>query len=170
MLDTGWFRLWVVSVVALTFALLAIAAYAIWEQDACYRYVTISTNDDGFVSDQDAELVKHLRKEISSREYCGTMHYSMLTTLEELAKKGFVTQIAIQWQEPRGWSFEDFDSLDVLDGPDIRAAIVLERVHRYVREARLRSFIPWTIALAVAAAASLALGIGIAWVRRGFGR
>src|SRR5258708_7464230 len=102
-LRTGWFRLWVVAVLALFAALAPIAVYALWGQDVCYRYVSISTIDR--LSAENTALVAGLRKETESRTYCGETQYSTLVTLEQLAKKGIVTQVGLQWQEPKGWSF-----------------------------------------------------------------
>ena len=167
MLSSGWFRLWIVSVAAVSIALLAIAAYSIWGQEACYRYISISTKM-GFVALEDSQVIDHLRKEADSREYCGKTPYSILVTLEQLAKKGVVTQIGIQWREPRGWTFTDFELLDILESKDITGETLLRRVQEYVHDARVRSFIPWVIGVAVASLAVLLLGLGVAWVRRGF--
>lgn len=167
MLNTGWFRLWVITVAAIFVVASAIAAYALWGQDICYRYVTISTKE-GFVSVEDSHVVDRLREEVSSREYCGKTQYSALLTLEQLAKKGIVTQIGIQWREPRGWSFTDFERLDILQRKEIDGQILLGRIREYVYEARLRSFLPWGIGVAAVSVAALLLGLGVAWVRRGF--
>lgn len=167
MLSSGWFRLWIVAVAAVSVAMSAIAAYSIWGQDACYRYITISTKN-GFVALEDSEVIDHLRKEADSREYCGKTQYSILITLEQLAKKGVVTQIGIQWREPRGWTFSDFELLDILESKDITAEILLKRVQQYVHDARVRSFIPWGIDVAIVSLAVLLLGLGVGWVRRGF--
>ena len=168
MLHSGWFRLWVVAVGGICVAFSLAAGYSIWGQDACYRYVSISTKNS--ISDEDKSLVEHLREEADKREYCGQTQYSTLLTLEQLAKKGSVTQIGIQWLEPRGWSFSKFETLDILDSKEIQSSEILARVQKYVREARLRSFVPWSIGIVAVAIAALLLGLGIAWVRRGFVR
>lgn len=167
MLSSGWFRLWIFAVVAVFVVMSAIAAYSIWGQDACYRYITISTKK-GFVALEDSEVIDHLQREADSREYCGKTQYSILITLEQLAKKGVVTQIGIQWREPRGWTFTDFELLDILESKDITAETLLKRVHKNVHDARVRSFISWGIGIAIVSLAVLLLGLGVGWVRRGF--
>lgn len=168
-LSSGWFRLWIVAVAMLSVVVSAIAAYTIWGEDACYRYVSISTKR-GFVSVEDMELIDRLQEEANSRVYCGSTQYSMLITLEQLAKKGLVAQIGIQWREPRGWTYSDFEVLDILESRDINAETLIRRVHEYVRDARVRSVIPWGISVVVVSLAVLLVGLGVAWVRRGFQR
>ncbi|MGC2459276.1 MAG: hypothetical protein WA435_14930 [Gallionellaceae bacterium] len=116
------------------------------------------------------KVIDHLREEANSREYCGKAQYSILVTLEQLAKQGVVTQIGIQWLEPRGWTFNDFELLDILESRDITAETILRRVDEYVHAARVRSFISWGIGVAAVSLAALLLGLGVAWVRRGFQR
>ena len=167
-LSNGWFRLWVVAVAALLSTLLALAAYALLGQDVCYRYVSISSIDK--LSTEDQILITGLRKESETRTFCGPTEYSMLFTLEELAKRGVVTQVGLQWQEPKGWSFNDFETLDVLNGKEIRASLIQNRVNRYVRNARLQSFIPWLAIVSAISVGALLLGFGIAWIRGAFAK
>ena len=74
----------------------------------------------------------------------------------------------MQWQEPRGWSFGDFETLDVLEPEEIRVSVMLARMHEYVFSARLRLLGIWLAWFTAISIALLSLGIGIAWVRRGF--
>ena len=167
MFKTGWFRLWVVVSTVLLMAWLAVAGYLIWGQDACYRYVTIS-NRDGFVADDDMRVIEHLRDEAAKREYCGRTQFSALVTLEQLAKKGVVTQVAFQWKEPRGWTFSEYEMLDFVDAKDFSANELLVRVHQNVHAARLQLMVPGVLVVAAASLVTLFLGLGIGWVRRGF--
>ena len=165
-LGSGWFRLWVVSVRILLGALVAGVAYSLWGREVCYRFVTVSAIESPSV--ENAALVAQMQKEAETRTYCKDTPYSTLLTLEQLAKNGTVTQVGLQWQEPRGWSFSDFEFLDVLDPKEIRTSEILSRAHHYVGEARLRSFGPLLVALSGISMAALLVGVGIAWVRRGF--
>ena len=164
--SSGWFRTWVVAVLALLAVFLALAAYVLWGQDTCYRLVTISAAEK--MSSENTALVAHLRKKAETLTYCGRTQFSALLTLEGLAKDGVVTQVGMQWQEPRGWSFGDFETLDVLEPEEIRVSVMLARMHEYVFSARLRLLGIWLAWFTAISIALLSLGIGIAWVRRGF--
>lgn len=165
--SSGWFRVWVVGVLTLFAVFLALAVYVLWGQATCYRFVTISALEK--TSSENTVLVAHLQKETETRTYCGRTEFSALLTLEQLAKDGVVTQVGMQWQEPRGWSFSDLETLDILEPKEIRASLMHSRMHDYVFVARLRLLGVWLACLAAFSVALLLLGVGIAWVRRGFG-
>ena len=167
MFNNGWFRLWVVAVLASAFLAIAIAYSTIWSKDVCYRYVSISDNPEQ-LSDQERELISYLRKEAESKQYCGKTKFSILITLEQLAKQGKVHQIGFQWQEPNGWSFSDLEQIGILNTNEIRASKVITEVKKYVYAARKRSLAPLSIWFVTIWAAILAFGLGISWVRNGF--
>lgn len=167
MFKNGWVRLWLVaSLVAFTiFALYNI--YWIWVQPICYKFVSVSVTERG--SPQDQDLAEHVREEATTRTFCGKTRYSALLTIESLARKGIVSQVGVQWREPSGWSFTDSDFLDVLDGAEIKASQIVDRVASYVYMARLRHIALPALSILLTSGLILLLGCGVAWIRRGFG-
>jgi hypothetical protein len=91
MLTTGWFRLWIVLTATLAATVGSFAAYKIWGEESCYRYVIISPGSG--VSTEDKKLIGQLLEESRSRSYCGKTSFSALVTLEKLAEKGAVTHL-----------------------------------------------------------------------------
>ena len=68
----------------------------------------------------------------------------------------------------QGWSFEDYDTLDLIENGDIKATRIIDCAASYVRRARVIRA-AWFIAAAlIACVAALALGLAAAWVHRGF--
>jgi hypothetical protein len=98
---------------------------------------------------------------------CGTTQWSTLLTLEDLAHRGLVEQVAFQWLEPSGWALER-DTLDILNTTEITTEEIIRRVTQYVQHARLMSALWWMSASLCLAVVVLLVGLGIAWVRRGF--
>src|SRR5437762_1972206 len=122
MLSSGWFRVWVVATVTLVVIFLLAAGYALWGRDACYRIVTIASVEKR-LSESDSSLIDSLRKEGESNVYCGNTWFSVPLMLQELAKQGKVSQVGFQWQEPRGWSFDNYNTLDTMNQKEIRVSI-----------------------------------------------
>ena len=162
----GWVRLWVVLTGVLLAGVTIASAYRVWGTDACYQFVSVTVADNA--GQEDRQRADHIKTEATTKAFCGETHYSVLLTLEDLAQRGVVTQVGIQWLEPGGWSFNDYDMLDVLDGSEIKASEIIDRVSSYVHKARFFGTI-WLFVVAVLVSAfTLALGYGIAWVRKGF--
>lgn len=144
----------------------AASAYYVWGRDACYTFLTISIPSG--ISQEDRDLAQNVRHEATTKVFCGPYQYSPVLTLEDLAKRGAVTQVAFQWLEPAGWTEEHRDMLDVLNQKDIKAETIIEHASAYVHESRLR-YVAWYILAAIAVSLlSLGAGVGVAWVRRGF--
>jgi hypothetical protein len=166
MFKSGWMRLWLVlSVVLLTGVSIA-SAYYVWGRAACYRFVTVSVADNP--QQQDRQLAENVKQETTTKTFCGSFQYSPLLTLEALAQHGVVTQIGLQWLEPSGWSFNDHDTLEVLNKSEIKASEIIGRASAYVHHARLLYVVWFIVAALLMSLASLAVGFGTAWVRRGF--
>ena len=166
MFKSGWARLWAVLSGALIVVALVYSAYYVWGVDACYSFMTISTADN--IKPTDKEVVEGMRQEIATKIFCGKTQYSIPITLEQLARRKVVTQIGFQWLEPSGWVFEKRETLDVLDGDDIKALTIIDNVSSYVHKARLLVVALWVIAAISASIALLLIGLGVAWVRKGF--
>jgi hypothetical protein len=163
LMSTGWFRLWVVASCILLIATASASAYYVWGKDACYTFVSVSIADN--VRSDDLRLAEAIRKEATERTFCGTAQLSPLLTLEDLAKRGVVTQVGVSWLEPSGWSVND---LGTLERQDVKAAEIISRASGYVHSARLSNAI-WFLAVAAAiSVAMLALGIAARWAHRGF--
>lgn len=166
MLKNGWVRLWVVLTGVLLVGVAIASAYYVWGTDACYKFVTIVVADN--IRQQDDQLADHVKRDVTTKTFCGKIQYSALLTLEDLAQRGVVTQAGFQWLEPSGWSFNDHDMLDVLGKSEIKASEIIDRVSTYVYRARFFKIV-WLIVAALSVPAiTLALGFGIAWIRRGF--
>lgn len=167
-MKNGWLRLWVVLSCILLFGSVMTSAYSIFGEEACYTFVTVSIADSA--QQEDRQLAEAIRKEATEKTFCGTTQYSALLTLEDLAKRGAVTQVGVSWLEPDGWSFKDHDMLDVIESKDIKATEIISRMSSHVRGARMHDAI-WFVAAAIAVSfAILLLGFAIGWVRRGFQR
>ena len=166
LMSGGWFRLWVVVSCILLIATTSVSAYYVWGKDACYTFVSVSIADN--VSNDDLRLAEAIRKEATERAFCGTAQVSPLLSLEDLAKRGVVTQVGVSWLEPSGWSFNDLGTLDVIERQDVKAAEIISRASGYVHSARLRNAV-WFLAVAAAiSGAMLVLGVAVHWVHRGF--
>ena len=165
-LKSGWVRLWIVATCALLVGALTASAIYVWGIPIAYRFVTVSVSDQG--SPDDLKLAESMTQKGTTRTFQGEIEYSPVLTLEGLAKRGVVTQVAFQWLEPTGWSGDDHDQIDILNGHEIKASELIRRVSWYVHRARLRRA---GVALADVVAFSIAallLGIGVAWAKRGF--
>jgi hypothetical protein len=166
MFRNGWLRLWAVLTGVLLVGVAIISASYVWGTDPCYSFVSVSVADN--IKPQDRELADHVKREATTKMFCGKTKYSTLLTLEDLASRGAVTQVGFQWLEPSGWSFKDRDFLDVLDGNQIRATEIINNVSAYVHQARFLEILWLVAAVLFVSPFSLALGFGIAWVRKGF--
>lgn len=166
LMSSGWFRLWVVVSCILLIATACASAYYVWGRDACYTFVTVSTADN--LGSDDLRLAEAMRKEATERTFCGTAEPSPLLTLEDLAKRGVVTQVGVSWLEPSGWSSNDLGTIDVIERQDVKAAEIISRASGYVHSARLRNAVWFLAAAAAISVAMLALGIAVRWVHRGF--
>ncbi len=140
MLSSGWIRLWIVCSAIWFVATSAGLAYSVYGGDICYNFISVSTPKD--VPNDQRKFLDDLIQEAKAKPLCGTFSYSTPLTLEQLAKKGRVTQVGIQWLEPNGWSFNDHDYLDVLDGHQITVRGITRRVARHVHYARFLNVLP----------------------------
>jgi hypothetical protein len=168
MLASGWMRLWVLLSAILLTSVAIGSAYYVWGRDVCYSFVTVSVVDTD--QQQDRELADRVKNDTVTRTLCGTVQYSVLLTLETLAERGVVTQVSFQWLEPRGWSFSDYDMLDILESGEISVVEIVDRVTQYVHNARLIRAMWFLVATLSLCLAILAVGSGVAWVRKGFER
>jgi hypothetical protein len=147
---------------------LVASIYYVWGLDVYYTFESVSIANTA--EPQDRQLAEIMKQEATAKTFSGQFQYSPLLTLEDLARRGVVTQVAVQWLEPNGWSFTDHNELDVFDKSEIRASEIIDRVSANVHRARIRRTV-WFLAPALTACvATLALGIGVAWVRRGFAK
>ncbi len=165
-MKNGWFRLWVVLSITLVIGVLSVSAYYVWWKEACYTFVTVGIDDNA--GQENRQLAEAIRKEATKRTFCGTTQYSLILTLEDLAKRGAIKQVAVSWLEPNAWTFKDHDMLHVIEKENIKTAEIISRVSGYVRSARMR-YVAWFVAASVfTSIAILAFGFAFAWVRRGF--
>ena len=165
-MKNGWFRLWIVLSCTVVFSVITASAYYVWANEPCYTFVTVSISTNA--QDEDRHLAEAMRKEATERTYCGAKQYSPILTLEDLAKRGLVTQVAVSWLEPKGWSFKDLDTFAVIEKDDIKAAVIIGQVFTNVQNARLRHS-AWFVSSSIATClVILALGLATRWVRRGF--
>lgn len=167
MLSSGWFRLWVLLVLLTGALLAAFVTYFVAGEEACYRYVNITTSTSS-EGKEEAEVIERHRVNSRSTRYCGKHQYSILVTLEHLAQAGHVSQVVFEWLEPKGWSFTDFDQLDLVEADSIRADEILSRVQSHVRASRLKAVAPAALGVVVFWLFVFSFGYGVAWVRRGF--
>jgi hypothetical protein len=162
----GWLRLWLLSSATLIVVAAFVMAYSTYGMDACYRLISVSIANGA--TGESRDLAESIQNRVGEKVYCGSNHYSDMLTLEHLAKTGVVTQIGFEWQEPGGWTFSQFDMLDVIDGKEITAQGVIGRATTYVHKSRLvvsAKIVGLCIAISLAI---LCFGLGITWVRRGF--
>ena len=166
MFRSGWARLWVV----LTLLALAVAigwsSYYVWLVPPCYKFESITPAKN--LSVQNQTLLGSIKDETIGREICSSSMVDPLLTIEEMAKQGSVTQVAIEWRGPDGWSIPTQSALDVLDGKEITRHQIVADMARNVASARLPHAVWWVGVVAIVSALLLVLGLGIAWVRRGF--
>lgn len=168
MFKNGWMRVWVVLTAILLTGVIAISAYNVWGIDACYSFVSISIAND--IQPEDRQLAENLKREATTKTFCGETQYSVILTLEALAQRGVVTQIGFQWLEPSGWSFNKHDMFELLNGHKIRAHGIISHASADVHHARLLN-IRWLIVAAFSGSfLVLAVGFGIAWIRKGFAK
>jgi hypothetical protein len=106
-------------------------------------------------SEADKQLVAFIKKAATTNTFCGTTQWSTLLTLEDLAHRGLVQQVAFQWLEPSGWSLK-LDKLDILNTSEITTKEIIRRVTQYVQHARLMSALWWM-------GASLCLAVVVRW-------
>jgi len=165
MFASGWLRLWVaVTGFLLVGALVGSVCY-VWGPEVCYKFATISIKDTA--GPQDRQLAEWIQQEASIKTLMGTYLTSPLLTLDGLAQRGVVYQVAVQWLEPNGWS-TDHGEIVIFDQEEIRAAEIVSVVSSYVHRARMRKSFWFLGSTFAACLGMLLLGIGIAWVRRGF--
>lgn len=169
----GWVRLWVVISGAMIIAISIYGIYFVFSPDACYSLITISPAKN--LENSEQELIKSLQSELGKKIFCGTKEDSTLQTLENLAKRGSVEQVAFQWLEPNGWSMDKRNAIDIFgefgsNKIEIEAKTIIGTMTRLVYEARGRIVAVW-IGWAVLASIFLLLsGLSVAWVRNGFGK
>ena len=166
MFKSGWVRLWAVLTFGSLVMVLAYSTYFVWGVDSCYRLMTIATAEN--LQPQDQRVIDSMREDIGARQFCGTDAFSTPLTLEQLAKRKIVTQIAYEWLEPAGWAFEKRETLDFLAGDQITVERISGNTSTYVRKARISVASIWILGVLLASAALLLLGLGISWVRQGF--
>ena len=168
MFKFGWVRVWAVLTGVLLFGTAVASAYYIWGTDACYKFWNVTVADN--IKKEDRKLTRHIKSEATTKIFCGKTHFSVLLTLEGLAQRKAVTQVVFQWLEPSGWSLDKYDTLDFLDGSEIKTSEIINRVSSHVHKARLSSIIWYFVATIMVSAFTLVLGYGIAWIRRGFSK
>jgi hypothetical protein len=159
-------RLWVVATCSLLVATLVASAIYVWTAPVAYTFVTVSIADE--VAPQDRKLAESVKQEATTKIFTGDTQYSPVLTLEDLAKRGAVTQVAFQWLEPSGWSEKEHNEIDILDRRQIKTSEVIRRASSYVHRARLRRAVTYVVAVMPVSIAALLIGIGVAWIRRGF--
>ena len=166
MFKAGWMRLWlVVSVVVLSAASIW-SAYFVWGADACRKLLTVSIAETAATDRR--SLAQSIESKVTSQPHCGRNVNSDFLTLDSLAKQGTVTQIAVEWLEPGGWTADTRGTIDILNGREISAEELIARSTKYVREARLKYVGPLLAAVAALCVGALLIGLGIAWARAGF--
>jgi hypothetical protein len=170
MFKSGWVRLWVVVSIVWLVGIGVLAAYYVWGRDACFNFESVSIADarEFVIAPQDKTLAESIKNEVTTKVLCGTAATSPLLTLEGLAERGAVKQVAFQWLGPQGWSMPASGWLDIADGDQIQAAEIIHRVSADVHRARLWYLLGPLVAALILPPILLLLGIGIAWVRRGF--
>ena len=102
MLKSGWLRLWIVATCSLLVTALTASAIYVWGTPIEYRFFTVSISDQA--SPDDRKLAESMKQEATTKTFKGEIEYSPVLTLEDLAKRGVVTQVTFQWLEPSGWS------------------------------------------------------------------
>jgi hypothetical protein len=166
MFKSGWIRLWLVLTGLLLLGTVVASSFYVWVPDIRYRFVTVSIADIADV--QDRHPAESIKQEVMTKTFTGDFETSPLLTLEGLAKRHAVTQVAFEWLEPSGWSSRAHEEIDLLNNSDIQRSEIIARTSNHVHRARLRRallFVPLAVAVSIAA---LALGIGVAWIRMGF--
>jgi hypothetical protein len=166
MFKSGWIRLWVVATCSLLVVAVVTSAIYVWGYPVSYTFFTISIADEATA--QDRTLAESEKKDAITKTFTGGFPYSTVVTLEDLAKRGAVTQVSFQWLEPSGWSEKEHNAIDILNGREIKLSEVIRRVSSYVHRARLRHAAVYIAAVAALSIAVLLLGVGVAWIRRGF--
>jgi hypothetical protein len=131
MFKTGWFRLWVLLSVLVLCAGLIWSAYFVWGTDACRKFLTVSIAETA-VPDQ-RTLAQTIQSKVTSQPHCGGNANSDFLTLDSLAKEGTVTQVAVEWLEPGGWTADARGTIDILNGQEISGESVIARSTKYVR-------------------------------------
>jgi hypothetical protein len=168
MFKSGWMRLWAVATCSLLVAAVVASAVYVWAAPCAYTFVTVNIADDAAAHDR--KLAESVKQEATTKIFTGDIQYSPVLTLEDLAKRGAVTQVAFQWLEPSGWSEKEHNEIDILDRSQIKTAEVIRRVSSYVHRARLRRAVTYVVAVIPVSIVALLLGIGVAWIRQGFTR
>lgn len=166
MFRSGWARLWVVLTSLALAVTISWSAYYVWLVPPCYKFESITPAKN--LSAQNQTLLGSIKDQTIGREICSSSMVDPLLTIEEMAKQGSITQVAIEWHGPDGWSISTQSALDVLDGKDITRHVIVADMTRYVASARLQHAVWWVGVVAIVSALLLVLGLGIAWVRRGF--
>src|SRR5207249_12127441 len=133
---SGWMRLWAVATCSLLVAAVVASAVYVWAAPFAYTFVTVNIADDAVPHDR--KLAESVKQEATTKIFTGDIQYSPVLTLEDLAKRGAVTQVAFQWLEPTGWSGDEHDEIDILNANEIKTSEIIHRASRYIHRARLR--------------------------------
>ncbi len=165
MFKAGWFRLWVVASAVVLGVALAWSAYFVWGEAACRKLLTVSIAESA-PPDQ-RSLAQSVESKLS-QQHCGSNLNSDFLTLDALVKQGVVTQVAVEWLEPGGWTADARGTIDILNGSEISAERVVARSAAYVREARLKAVGPFIATAVGLCLAAFVIGLGVGWVRAGF--
>lgn len=166
MFKTGWLRLWVLLSALVLCAGLIWSAYFVWGADACRKFLTVSITETA-APDQ-RSLAQSIQSKFTSQPHCGWNVNSDFLTLDSLAKDGTVTQVAVEWLEPGGWTADTRGTIDILNGQDISGKELIARSTKYVREARLKYVGPLLATIVGLCIGALLLGLGVGWARAGF--
>ena len=142
-------------------AALVWSAVYVWTAPVAYTFVRVSIADEAAADDR--KLAESVRQEATTKIFTGDIQYSPVSTLEDLAKRGAVTQVAFEWLEPSGWSFKEHSEIDTLDKSEIKTSEVIRRVSSHVHRARLRRVAIYVMAVIPVSIALFVLGIVVAW-------
>jgi hypothetical protein len=166
MLKTGWLRLWIVAMCSILVAALTASAIYVWGTPIAYRFVTVSISDQA--SPEDRKLAESMKQEAITKTFQGKIEYSPVLTLEDLAKRGVVTQVSFQWLEPSGWSGDEHDQIDIVwNREEIKTSEIIRRASRNIHRARVRRAATYVSPVLPVCVAALLLGVGVAWIRKG---
>ena len=126
MFRSGWIRLWMVASTLTFICIIGLSSYYVWGESACYRFATISAAKN--LSEKDRTLFDYTKRETVSKVFCGNSFIDPLLTIEDMAQRGAITQVGLEWLEPSGWSMATQSSLEVLDGKEIKAEKIIDHI------------------------------------------
>jgi hypothetical protein len=166
---SGFFRLWIV-ISALWFVGWGLkVGVDRWWNPACFKVFSVSTPEGA--KPDDKALAKNIQSKLSSNIYCADKIDSELLTLEDLAKRQIVTQVATEYLTPSGWSGDAFAAIDVFGEfgtLPIRISDIRDSTLRLVQQSRLSALYPLLPIIFGVPVFLLFVGIAIAWVADGF--